>query len=129
MKSSHYLGMPLTKEHKVKDLVFNFVLNLVFPSLLLLVLYYFRYPLGRLSREPLAPCVRRCGEVMHAPLPDGIRRIPRGFVSLGWGLPPGSTPPFAPLDGVRGAGAGRWLLLPCWTRSTPSFTASVGTGP
>ena len=27
---------------------------------------------------------------------------------------------------LRGAGAGRLLLLPCWTRSTPSFAAPGG---
>ena len=37
-----------------------------------------------------------------------------------------STPPFAPPGGVRGAGAGRLLLLPHWTRSTPSFALSDG---
>ena len=37
-----------------------------------------------------------------------------------------STPSFAPPGAVRGAGAGRLLLLPCWTRSTPSFAPAGG---
>ena len=39
-----------------------------------------------------------------------------------------STPSFAPPGGVRGAGAGRpgLLLLPYWTRSTPSFAPPGG---
>ena len=34
-----------------------------------------------------------------------------------------SAPSFAPPGGVRGAGAGLLLLLPCWTRSAPSFVS------
>ena len=39
-----------------------------------------------------------------------------------------STPSFAPPGGVRGpgAGAGRLVLLTCWTRSTPSFAPPGG---
>ena len=37
-----------------------------------------------------------------------------------------STPSFAPPGGVRGAGAGLLLLLPCWMRSMPSFAPPGG---
>ena len=40
--------------------------------------------------------------------------------------PPILTSSFAPPGGVRGAGAGRQLLLPYWTRSTPPFAPPDG---
>ena len=57
--------------------------------------------------------------------PGGVRGAGAGLHLL---LPcwTRSSPSFAPPGGVRRAAAGLYLLLPCWTRSAPSFVPPGG---